>query len=91
MNKVKKTPHVYGGFDGVGNSARGRDVEKSSSVPYAVELLSFPYVDASPYVRTAYANYLGRTSPSVEALMSQAPLNAARRSTLTAFMSDGIG
>ena len=84
MNKVKKTTHVYGGKYGRGNSARGRDVEKSSSVPYAVELLASPYVDASPYARD-----LGRTSPSVEALMSQAPLNAARRSTLTAFMSDG--
>ncbi len=96
-NKAKKTIHVYGGFDGRGNSARGVDEEISYAESYRaartyandVEYSDLSYaldVAASPY-----ASDLGRTSPSVEALRVQALLNAPRRSTLTAFMSDGIG
>lgn len=74
------------------------------ALPYSVVNSYFPYSVASPYVgpyarayannlayaASPYASDLGRTSPSVEALWVQAPLNAPRRSTLTAFSSDGI-
>ncbi len=85
MNKELKTCLVNEAKYGRGNSTGGVDEEKSYAESYGERFApSSPYVAASPYARD-----LGRTSASVEALRVQALLNAPRRSTLTAFMSDG--
>ena len=87
---VAKTLYVYGGNYGVGKSKRGRDEEKTSSESYRANVINvinpfLPYVAASPYARD-----LGRTSPSVEALMSHGAIKRSARSTFSAFMSDSI-
>ncbi len=92
---VAKTLYVYGGNYGVGKSKRGRDEEKTSSESYRANVINIinpflPYVAASPYARTAFVNNLGRTSPSVEALMSHGAIKRSARSTFSAFMSDSL-
>lgn len=91
---ISKTLYVYceGEIRGLRNFRRGGDDGKSFVESYDVLPLTTYVSDlayaASPYAKTALIK-IGRTSPSVEALRVQAPLNAPRRSTLTASMSAG--
>ncbi len=88
---IIETRYVYPTLAGRGNSMRGPDVEKSSSLTYATAYAKTAFEQKTAYVYNAYVK-IGRTSASVEDLMSS-PLKTLRVEALNVgrtFASDEV-